>query len=74
MNLKEFLVTLMLALLGTWAIQYFFFNKKTTPEGVRTVQPFVAPTGAQAEKPLNTEINFIDTKNICSAYCHRGSN
>lgn len=64
MNFKELIVPLMMALIGTWAIQYFFFNKNTStvPSGVRVVQPFVAPSGAQEARPLKTEIDFIDTR------------
>jgi len=64
MNIKEFIVPLIVALIGTWAIQYFFFPKQSTQENIRTVQPFVAPTGVQETKPLNTEIYFIDTKKV----------
>ena len=67
MNFKELFIPLMFALLGTWAIQYFFFTKKTAPDGVRTVQPFVAPSGVQEARPLNTEIDFIDTKRAVAA-------
>jgi len=30
MNIKEFIVPLIVALIGTWAIQYFFFPKQST--------------------------------------------
>ncbi len=62
MNIKELIIPLTMALIGTWAIQYFFFTKKSVPEGVRTMQPFVAPSGVQEEKPLNTEIDFVNIK------------
>jgi YidC/Oxa1 family membrane protein insertase len=62
MNFKELIIPLVVALLGTWAIQYFFFNKNVAPAGARIVQPFVAPSGAQEARPLNTEIDFIDIK------------
>ncbi len=62
MNMREFIVPLIVALIGTWAIQYFFFPKQSPQGGVRTVQPFIAPTGVQEAKPLNTEIDFIDIK------------
>jgi YidC/Oxa1 family membrane protein insertase len=62
MNIKEFIVPLVVALIATWTIQYFFFPRQPAQEGVRTVKPFVAPTGASESKPLNTEINFVDTK------------
>lgn len=62
MNLKELIVPLIFATLGTWAIQYFFFNKPTVQEGVRTMSSFTAPTGVQEAKPLNTEVDFIDSK------------
>lgn len=62
MNFRELIVPLTVALIGTWAIQYFFFTKKTATDGVRTMQPFVAPTGVQQARPLNTEIDFIDAK------------
>ena len=62
MNFKEFLIPLMLALLGTWAIEYFFFNKKTLLKGFGHCSLLWQPTGAQEEKPLNTAIDFIDTK------------
>lgn len=61
MNIKEFIVPLVLALLTTWAINYYFFgSKQAAPAG--TTQSFVAPTGPQVAKPLNTEVDFVDTK------------
>lgn len=63
MNLKELVVPLILAVLGTFAIQYFFFNKPTPPaDGVRTMTSFTAPTDVQECRPLNSEIDFIDSK------------
>lgn len=61
MTIKEFIVPLILALLTTWAINYYFFSsKKAAPAG--TTQSFVAPTGPQTVKPLNTEVDFVDIK------------
>ncbi len=61
MSIKEFIIPLILALLTTWAINYYFFGgKKAAPVGA--TQSFVAPSGPQTVKPLNTEVDFIDTK------------
>lgn len=62
MNLKELIVPLIFAVLGTWAIQYFFFNKPTAQDGARSMSSFTAPASPQEERALNTEIDFIDVK------------
>ena len=62
MNLKDLIIPMLFVILGTWAIQFFFFNKPAPQEGVRTMSSFTAPTGTQECKPINTEIDFIDLK------------
>lgn len=63
MNFKELVLPLSLAFLTTWGIHYFFFS----PSGdqgeqcVKSGQGFIAPKTKQELKPLNTEIDFIDT-------------
>lgn len=68
MNLKETVIVLSLSIVTVWAINFLFFGKKSegTP-GVRTAQVFTAPTGEQQARPLNTEIDFIDTKRPAAA-------
>ena len=45
MNFKDLLIPLALALLSTWAIQYFFFPRQTDNRAeVATDRSFVAPT------------------------------
>lgn len=64
MNIKDFLLPLGLALISFWLIQYFFFGRQQTPtdSAIKSGQQFTAPQTAQAAKPLNTEIDFIDMK------------
>jgi len=63
MNIKDFLLPLGLALISFWLFQYFFFGKKESGDSaIRAGQQFTAPQTAQAAKPLNTEIDFIDMK------------
>lgn len=66
MNFKELLLPLTLALLTSWAIQHFFFNKSTDDqqEQVKSGQSFVAPKTKQELKPINTEIDFIDNERV----------
>lgn len=62
MNIKDFLLPLTLALLTTWAVQYFIFNRNTNSEsGVQSGQTFVAPQNQIETRPLNREVDFIDT-------------
>lgn len=61
MNIKDLLLPLGLALLTTWAIQYFFFGgKNQQAEQDRSGQGFVAPSSPVEYKPLVREIDFID--------------
>jgi len=63
MNIKDLLLPLGLALVSFWLVQYFFFDKKgATDNTIRAGQQFTAPQTAQAAKPLNTEVDFIDMK------------
>jgi YidC/Oxa1 family membrane protein insertase len=65
MNFKELLVPLSLALLTTWAFQYFFSARKPSLEHgqeVQSGQHFVAPKSSEIEvhKPLKLEVNFLE--------------
>lgn len=62
MSIKEMILPLSLALLTTWAFQYFFFNRSISETTNQSVTSFVAPKNAQECKPLNTEIDFVDTQ------------
>lgn len=68
MNLKETVIILSLSIVTVWGIHFLFFNKKADVDpGVRNAQAFTAPTGEQQIRPLNTEIDFIDTKRPSAA-------
>ncbi len=65
MSFRELLVPLSLALITTWAFQYFFNARKPNPEQQTTIesgQHFSAPTTTQVEvhKPLNLEVDLFD--------------
>ena len=61
MNMRDFLLPLTLALLTTWAVQYFIFNRNTdTQAGTESGQTFVAPQSQVETRPLNREVDFID--------------
>jgi len=63
MNFKDLLLPLTLAMLTTWGVHYFFFNKTTTSdEEVRSGQSFIAPKAKKELNPLNSEVNFSDVK------------
>lgn len=62
MSIKEMLLPLSLALLTTWALQYFFFNRSTSQAVSQTSTSFVAPKNAQECRPLNAEIDFVDSQ------------
>jgi YidC/Oxa1 family membrane protein insertase len=66
MNFKEMIVPFVLAFGIAWAVQHFILNRwlpssQTTTERAST---FVAPQVEAACKPLNMEVNFIETPNI----------
>lgn len=64
MNVKDLLLPLGLALLTTWAIQYFFFGGKDQQmQQDRSGQSFVAPSSPVEYKPLIREIDFADDQN-----------
>ncbi len=63
MNMRDFLLPLTLALLTTWAVQYFVFNRyAASPASTGTVQSgqtFVAPAHQVETRPLRREVDFI---------------
>ena len=67
MNIKETIIILVLALATTKGIEYLFFNKKVATNAAVSGQRFVAPENQQDLKPLNTEIDFLDTQKPESA-------
>jgi len=62
MNMRDILLPLTLALLTTWAVQYFIFNRTAiSPEGgVQSGQTFTAPQSQLETRPLNREVDFSD--------------
>jgi len=67
MKIKELIFPAAMALLITFAIQYWFFgDKKKVPGGQQVVsgQSFTAPKSRQEVRPLNKEIDFIDEKRL----------
>lgn len=79
MNLKELLLVVLLALGTTWLIDYFLLRKSTSDDAtIKSGQSFVAPKVQQELKPLNTEVDFVDTDrsvpatitDIKTAYAH----
>lgn len=63
MNFKQFLLPVSLALITTWAIQYFFINKNAQngkgSSGIQSGQTFIAPVNAAEAQPLNKEVDYI---------------
>lgn len=64
MNMKDLFFVMIMALLTTWAFEYFFLGKKPfqAPTDQQASQRFTAPEQKRELKPLNREIDFIDTK------------
>lgn len=62
MNMRDFLLPLTLALLTTWAVQYFVFYRNAQPASgqVQSGQTFTAPQHEVQVRPLNREVDFID--------------
>ncbi len=61
MNIKELIVPLLLAFIGTFAINYFFFTGKDGNVPA-TDRRFIAPTSVQVAEPLDLDIDFFDAK------------
>ncbi len=57
MNFKDLLLPIGLAFLSVWALQTFIFNSGSSNQ---TQHSFKAPRSEQANKPLNTDIDFVD--------------
>lgn len=65
MRFKDLLLPMVLALATTWLIQHFVLDRFFGTPGSTTAQAgksFKAPTSPQELKPLNLEVDFIDTK------------
>jgi YidC/Oxa1 family membrane protein insertase len=69
MNIKDFLFVVIMALITTWSIDYFFWGRKPfqLQEESASGQKFQAPQHKRELKPLNYEINFIDAKHTAQA-------
>lgn len=63
MNIRDFLLPLTLALLTTWGVQYFIFyrNADSGSKEVQSGQTFTAPQNQVETRPLNREVDFVDT-------------
>lgn len=65
MNIKELVVIVCLALLTTWGIEYFLFNKKgNQPTAIQSGQSFVVPKDQNPDvlKPLLLDVDLVKTK------------
>lgn len=64
MNFKQYLLPLTLALITTWALQYFFINRNSQAgqgsSGVQSGQSFIAPASAIEAQPLNRTVDYLD--------------
>jgi YidC/Oxa1 family membrane protein insertase len=61
MKLKDLLVPVSFALLGTWLIQYIFFpNTPDTRTDLVSDRSFIAPSSVQAAEPLDFMVDFYD--------------
>lgn len=69
MNIKNLLLPLTLALVTTYAIQYFVINRYYSPDSspVQSGRSFVAPQSQIEAQPLNREIDFIDADIVDTA-------
>lgn len=69
MNIKDFLFVVIMALITTWTVDYFFWGRKPfqTQDETGAGQKFHAPQHKRELKPLNREIDFIDTKRTAEA-------
>lgn len=63
MNIKDLVIPLTLAFLTTWAVQYFVFSRYagSSSTEIQSGQTFTAPQNQMETKPLNREIDFIDS-------------
>jgi YidC/Oxa1 family membrane protein insertase len=67
MNMKDFLFVVIMALITTWTFDYFFWGRRLSQQNDGTSQQFHAPLEKRELKPLNREIDFIDTKRSAEA-------
>lgn len=59
MKFQDLLIPFVFALVGTFAIQYYFFSDKTVVSDIPTAdRQFTAPTSLQVAEPLDLEIDF----------------
>ncbi|MFI5332473.1 MAG: membrane protein insertase YidC [Candidatus Babeliales bacterium] len=67
MNIKELVVIVCLALLTTWGIEYFLFNKKGDKStGLQSGQSFVVPKEQHSDvlKQLLFDVDLVKTKKV----------
>jgi len=70
MNMKDLLFVMVMALVTTWAFEYFVFGKKPfqhMQDTSQSGQQFHAPEHKRELKPLNREVNFIETNRSVEA-------
>ncbi len=73
MNTKDLLVVMVLALVTTWSVDYFFYGRKPfqrTSESGQSGQQFHVPEQKRELSPLNREIDFICTERSQPAECY----
>ena len=62
MNIREWIVPVLLAILTTWFLQKYVIDRWLWPVNPNAEKSFIAPTSEAPLKPLRTSIDFIDTE------------
>ncbi len=62
MNIREWVVPVLLAIATTWFVQKYVIDRWLKPTNPLTESSFIAPTTERSLKPLSTKIEFIDNE------------
>jgi len=60
MNMREWVIPVLLAVVTTWFVQKYVIDRWLKPADPKAEQSFMAPNTERPLKPLHTAINFID--------------
>ncbi len=62
MNIREWVIPVLLAIITTWFVQKYVIDRWIKPVDQQQTSSFIAQAGERSLKPLHTAIDFIDTE------------
>ncbi len=64
MNIREWVIPVLLAIVTTWFVQKYVIDGWLKPVDPKAESSFIAPNGERSLRPFNTAIDFIDSEKV----------